>query len=164
MKVIGFFVACGDYLFAMQQYSDDEGVFVMPSAANGQPVEITITHKCAFSLDQSRMIMKQQDVAHKVLQFLNVLIKSVLRAQDFKQIGKLPKYFQQNERVDIRAHNLEMWPGYLTQSRLLADGIFLNVDTAARFIQKTSILDWIKVQQENGRSQKQIAAIYDSSN
>jgi hypothetical protein len=74
------------------------------------------------------------DLALKVLQFLNVLIKQVLRAQDFKQIGKLPKFFQQNERVQIPQYNLEMWPGYLTQSRLLADGIFLNVDTAAKFI------------------------------
>ena len=103
-------------------------------------------------------------MAHKVLQFLNVLIKSVLRAQDFKQIGKLPKYFQQNERVDIPAHNLEMWPGYLTQSRLLADGIFLNVDTAARFIQKSSILDWINARMKDGWDKKRIAAEFDSSN
>lgn len=57
-----------------------------------------------------------------------------------------------------------MWPGYLTQSRLLADGIFLNVDTAARFIQKQSILDWIKDQSQKKRSKAQIAAVFDSSN
>jgi hypothetical protein len=42
------------------------------------------------------------------------MIKQVLRAKEFKQIGKLPKYFLQNQRVDIPAHDLEMWPGYLT--------------------------------------------------
>jgi hypothetical protein len=57
-----------------------------------------------------------------------------------------------------------MWPGYLTQSRLLADGIFLNVDTAARFIQKQSILDWINDQAQRNRSKAQIAAVFDSSN
>ena len=57
-----------------------------------------------------------------------------------------------------------MWPGYLTQSRLCADGIFLNVDTAARFIQKQTVLDFIRQQIGAGRSKQQIAAIYDSSN
>ena len=57
-----------------------------------------------------------------------------------------------------------MWPGYLTQSRLLADGIFLNVDTAARFIQKQSILDWINDQAQRNHSKAQIAAVFDSSN
>lgn len=104
------------------------------------------------------------DIAPKVLQFLNVLIKQVLRAQDFKQIGKLPKFFQQNKRVDIPRHNLEMWPGYLTQSRLLSDGIFLNVDTATKFIQKETILELIRKQMERGWSREQIAKQFDSSN
>lgn len=74
---------------------------------------------------------------------MNVLIKAVLRAQDFKQIGKLPKYFLQQENRNVDGFNLEMWPGYLTSSRLLADGIFLNVDTATKFVQKSSVLDWV---------------------
>jgi hypothetical protein len=36
----------------------------------------------SFNLDQSRQM--QSDMAVKVLDFLNTLIKSVLRAQDFK--------------------------------------------------------------------------------
>lgn len=36
-----------------------------------------------------------------------------------------------------------MWPGYLATTRLLADGIFLNIDTCAKFINKTTILEMI---------------------
>jgi hypothetical protein len=50
-----------------------------------------------------------------------------------------------------------MWPGYLTQSRLLSDGIFLNVDTATKFIQKETILELIRKQMERGWSREQIA-------
>ena len=57
-----------------------------------------------------------------------------------------------------------MWPGYLTTSRLLQDGIFLNVDTAAKFIQKTTILDWINGELAKGRTQSQISKVFDSSN
>jgi hypothetical protein len=36
-----------------------------------------------------------------------------------------------------------MWPGYMATTRLLADGIFLNIDTCAKFINKTSVLEMI---------------------
>jgi hypothetical protein len=36
-----------------------------------------------------------------------------------------------------------MWPGYLTTSRLLADGIFLNIDTCTKFINKVTVLEQI---------------------
>ena len=57
-----------------------------------------------------------------------------------------------------------MWPGYLTQSRLCADGIFLNVDTATKFIQKRSILDYINFQLHRGFTKERVADEFDSSN
>lgn len=56
-----------------------------------------------------------------------------------------------------------MWPGFMTQSRLLSDGIFLNIDTATKFIQKQSILDLINKELAKGKTQQQIARIFDSS-
>jgi hypothetical protein len=47
-----------------------------------------------------------------------------------------------------------MWLGYLTQTRLLADGIFLNIDTATKFIQRSSVLDWINQELAKGRTQQ----------
>jgi aubergine-like protein len=104
------------------------------------------------------------ELAHKVLNFLNITVKAVMRASEFNQIGKLPKYFRAADCVPIHQHDLEMWPGYLTQTRLCADGIFLNVDTAARFIQKQTVLDFIRQMVGAGRSKDQISKIFDSSN
>ena len=36
-----------------------------------------------------------------------------------------------------------MWPGFMANSVLCNDGIFLNVDTATKFINKKSLLDLI---------------------
>ena len=94
-----------------------------------------------FNLDQ--LSEEQRILAPLVLQFLNIVVKQVLRARKFLQIGKLPKFFLENERKEIPQHNLLMWPGYMATTRLLADGIFLNIDTCAKFINKTSILDMI---------------------
>jgi len=57
-----------------------------------------------------------------------------------------------------------MWPGYMTTSRLLADGIFLNIDTCTKFINKVTVLDQIYTKLDRGSTQEQIAKIYDSSN
>jgi hypothetical protein len=57
-----------------------------------------------------------------------------------------------------------MWPGYLTTTRLLADGIFMNIDTCAKFIQKTTILELVDKWKNQGKTNSEIAAIFDSSN
>ena len=99
-----------------------------------------------------------------VLNFLNVLVKNALQRGDYKQIGRLPKFFLEREKRDINAHELEMWPGYLTTTRLVQDGIFLNVDTVSKFIQQRTILDFINDLEGKGLSQQQICNLFDSSN
>jgi aubergine-like protein len=59
---------------------------------------------------------------------------------------------------------LEMWPGYLTTTRLLRDGIFLNIDTVSKFIQQTTILDFIRGLEEKGKNRDYISNLFDSSN
>ncbi len=45
-----------------------------------------------------------------------------------------------------------MWPGYLTTSRLLADGIFLNIDTCTKFINKVTVLEQIYQMRDRGKT------------
>jgi hypothetical protein len=47
-----------------------------------------------------------------------------------------------------------MWPGYLSTSRLLADGIFLNIDTCTKFINKVTVLDQIYQMIERNKTQE----------
>ena len=69
-----------------------------------------------------------------MLNFLNILAKNALLASDYKQIGRLPKYFVESDKRVIDDYQLEMWPGYLATTRLVRDGIFLNIDTVSKFI------------------------------
>lgn len=80
----------------------------------------------------------------KMLHFLNILVKGALEQQDYKQIGRLPKYFMESDKKVIPQHQLEMWPGFLATTRLVKDGIFLNVDTVSKFIQQRTILEFIQ--------------------
>jgi len=76
------------------------------------------------------------DYSDNVLIFLNCIVKAVLREEKYTQIGRLPKFFDPNdsEKKSIPKHKLESWPGYLTTSRLLAEGFFLNIDTCTKFV------------------------------
>ncbi len=49
-----------------------------------------------------------------------------------------------------------MWPGYSPSVKLLTDGIFLNVDTATKFIQGQTVLDDIKGMERERWSKKEI--------
>ena len=46
-----------------------------------------------------------------------------------------------------------MWPGYTMDVKQVSDGIFANVDTATKFLQKKTMYDEIK-QQMNDRWNK----------
>ena len=96
-----------------------------------------------------------------ILEFLNVVVKSALRARDFNQIGKLPKFFLPKEGKLVKDFNIEVWPGYLSTSRLLADGFFLNIDTCTKFINSESVLDKIQFLRKS-KTDAQIASLYDS--
>lgn len=49
-----------------------------------------------------------------------------------------------------------MWPGYTPTVKLVTDGIFLNVDTATKFIQDKTVYEIIKDFERERWSKKEI--------
>jgi len=47
-----------------------------------------------------------------LLAFLNIIVKAGLKCKDFKQIGRLPKFFFPKDARDVPDEYLRMWPGY----------------------------------------------------
>jgi hypothetical protein len=74
------------------------------------------------------------DRKDKILNFVLTVVKKTLIEHDYKQVGRLPRFFNPKEKVPINEHWIDMWPGYMTEVKYLNDGIFLNVDTATKFI------------------------------
>ena len=50
-----------------------------------------------------------------------------------------------------------MWPGYSSDAKYLNDGVFLNIDTATKFISQKNVLDEIRENQKLGYSNDDIA-------
>ena len=118
---------------------------------DGTALELTITHTQSFSLDDQSSI---QDVnKSSILNFILLVVKKTLIDLDYKQVGRLPRFFNTKERKSITVGKdleIDMWPGYNTDVKHLNDGVFLNVDTATKFISQINIFDEIKQFQKDG--------------
>ena len=79
-----------------------------------------------------------------VLDFITKVVKNSLYEQDYKQLGRLPKFFNTQDKREIPQYQLDMWPGYTCAVKCLNDGFFLNIDTSTKFLQKTTVWDRIK--------------------
>ena len=83
---------------------------------------------------------KQQDSI--LLQFLLTIIKAGLRRKKFNQIGRLPKFFLKEEKRQIPNEELlEAWPGFEFNPKWYSHGIYINIDTCTKFINRYSVLD-----------------------
>jgi hypothetical protein len=55
----------------------------------------------------------------------------------------LPKFFLKKEKKDIDEYNLEMWPGFEINTKSVTHGLFLNIDTATKFVNKTTMYEYV---------------------
>lgn len=83
-------------------------------------------------------------------------MKSSLYEQDYKQIGRLPRFFNPNDKKELHDFMLIIWPGYSCQVKCLNDGIFLNIDTSNKILQMMTVLDRIYELRDQGYSKKDI--------
>jgi len=143
--IVGDFIHWGQFLYAMQGLPAEEGSvdksFTVTATAGGQHPHLTFRLVNAFNLTQQSNDWVQNGPA--IQQFLNIVVKSALEQKKFKQIGRIPKFFFEGDKRDIPRHGLEMWPGYLATTRLTNDGVYLNIDTASKFVNKKTILQHI---------------------
>ena len=93
-------------------------------------------------------------------------MKKSLYDMDYKQIGRLPKFFNINYSKET-PFNLDVWSGYTFQVKCLNDGFFLNIDTSTKFVQNTTV--WQKIEElkrqhySNAEIEKKLCPKYDDS-
>ena len=100
----------------------------------------------------------------KILNFIQVVVKKTLQEQAYVQVGKLPRFFNAKEKKRVPDEDLYMWPGYDCSVKLYNDGIFLNADTATKFVQSYSVLDTILDMKAQKYTNNDIIEKYTSSN
>lgn len=116
---------------------------VIPYSTQVGPLSlsITITYATSFCIDDASEIMNKKEEGF--YSFMQGIVRKSLSENDYKQIGRLPKFFNTSEKKDIDKFNLVVWPGYTCQVKPLNDGLFFNADTCTKFLQRRTILQLI---------------------
>ncbi|KAL1488051.1 hypothetical protein ABEB36_015421 [Hypothenemus hampei] len=71
---------------------------------------------------------------------------------DFQLIGR--NYFDPKQKMTIREHNLELWPGFLTAMRNYEQNIMLNVDLSFKVLRLDRVYDLL-LECESSRDSRQ---------
>jgi hypothetical protein len=105
---------------------------------DGQAHQLRIEHRGFLDLNQYLNVGNQHIIS--ILDYMNSMMKHVLREKDFEQVGRLPKFFHPRERTRVEGQELDAWPGYSVKSIMTPNGYFLNEDCSTKFVRRTSVL------------------------
>jgi len=91
-----------------------------------------IRYKSFVDLDE----LSQESSQHvdQVLTMFNNIVKNALKQKKYEQVGRFPKFFLAEDKIEIRQFKLFAWPGYEVKTKLSTQGIFLNVESCTKFV------------------------------
>jgi len=154
------FLQAGNEFFALQRVDD---TLEFEAASRAGPTRIKFIPRISFNLNLE--VETDENKRALINKFLNMIVKDILRKKKFNQIGRLPKYFLTSEKKPIQDFNIEMWPGYEVNIRICRSGVFLNSDTATKFVNRQTFLSKIEdLIHEQRIPKKEVEAMFDSSN
>jgi PAZ domain len=141
-KVFVKYLTFHKYLFSPTDLSIDElDAAVFLAASHGKEGQIKFTKYDSFSLSEESSQLMTKTTSPAILDFLGKVIKRSLFDSNYTQLGRLPKFFKPEHQTKIEEYQVKMWPGYSCEVKLLNHGLFLNVDTATKFIQLQTVYD-----------------------
>ncbi|CDW85355.1 piwi-like protein 1 [Stylonychia lemnae] len=149
--IYGQIYSYGNDLFSIFEVREEQ---IINSQFKGSQFEVIINYETSFSL--SSQDKEHQKYKGKILNFIQVAIKKTLYEFQFKQVGRLPRFYLHTDLQDVANYNLRVWSGYSMAVQSFNDGIFVNIDCATKFVEKSSVLDLIRRLQKDKYSQADI--------
>ena len=139
----------GDNLFSCKDIAGDNmSITITDSGHRGQPPTeyiVTITKTGMISQDDLKRVGegKEEKSAETFRQFLNIIIKQLLRALNFKPIGRGGKFFDPSKGDRISNYNLVVWPGFTANIRNTGMGIMLQIDPSTKCLSTQTTLNYM---------------------
>ncbi|XP_075032847.1 piwi-like protein 1 [Mixophyes fleayi] len=116
----------GTILFLPKRLNKVSEVF--SQTRNGENVKITIT-----------LTNELPPTSPTCFQFYNIMFRRLLKMMSMKQIGR--NYYNPNDPIEIRAHNLTIWPGFTTSILQYETSIMLCIDVSHKVLRSETVLD-----------------------
>ncbi|KAG8597458.1 hypothetical protein GDO81_002286 [Engystomops pustulosus] len=101
---------------------------VVSRTRNGETVKLTIT-----------LTNELPPTSPTCFQFYNIIFRRLLKMMSMKQIGR--NYYNPNDSIDVRTHNLTVWPGFTTSILQYETSIMLCIDVSHKVLRSETVLD-----------------------
>ncbi|KAM4796588.1 piwi-like protein 1 [Rhinophrynus dorsalis] len=116
----------GTILFSPKRLNKVTEVF--SQTRNGENVKITIT-----------LTNELPPTSPTCFQFYNIIFRRLLKMMNMKQIGR--NYYNPSDPIEIRNHNLTIWPGFTTSILQYETSIMLCLDVSHKVLRSETVLD-----------------------
>ena len=70
--------------------------------------------------------------------FIKILFNSLLKKLDLQQIGR--SYYSPSNSVTLSAHDISVWPGFISGLKSTDQGVLINVDVSHRVLRHETVL------------------------
>ncbi|GAB0096382.1 PIWI [Sergentomyia squamirostris] len=136
---LGSFQFDGSMIFSPYKYAIDPMIIVEKNDADGSTIQITI-----------RAVGQLLPTDGQYTQLLNLVMRSTIESLNMQRAygPKGTKYFDPQQKIEIRQHNLQVWPGFSTSIRQHESDILICAEVTHKVIRMESCY---KVMSELGR-------------
>lgn len=125
----------GDVIYALQPLSEPEAEVKLGSA-EGYTLFVSQTSE-TFTVGQ---VFTSECKSPEILRFLNVVLKTFMEAQGFKEYGKHASYFSKNVQPVVLDKGISILPGFrITVDKYIDSSLKINIDTCFRISSAYSI-------------------------
>jgi len=76
-----------------------------------------------------------------IVQLMNILFRKQLRAMKMQLVGR--NYYHPDRKIDVKAHKMQVWPGYSTSILQYESDVMLCADVAHKVLRMQTVLEFL---------------------
>jgi len=149
----------GAHRSSLPKYIFDGSSFFTTTRLNAEDTPHTITTK-RDSDDQIvtiiiKFVAEIQPTDHHYMQFFNIVLRSAMAKLQLEEIRR--NYYDPKAAVQLKAHKLEIWPGYVTSIRQHENKILLCCEVSCKVLRTDTVYEQIQeISKRGGNYQKMV--------
>lgn len=164
---LGVFITCGTILFGKRDLEESPLCITKPHEEEskkgkkweGPRLKLKSSHNnTTYKITVKKLgLLKtnspSEGMCTRSMQFLNILVRSMLKELGFVQLGSYRNHFNEGKQTVLESVGLTILPGYFTSVNCYRDGLQLRVDLVHKVLRQQSMLQYMQeMMQEGGRS------------
>ena len=107
----------------------------------------TKTRKGETVIIKLRLVEELRPTDQHFISFYNIILRKMLENLKLELVGR--NYYNPGDKIELKQHKLELWPGYKTSIRQHEDNILLCCEVDHKVLRTDTVLDQLKQYQRS---------------